>query len=90
MSEMMDLDKDITTYIINMLENVKTKQRAMMRRVEDIQDTQIEVLWKKNTITDMKNTMDRINSYSRSFDFYILILESASQYLFLKTCRDSY
>ena len=74
MSEMMDLDKDVTTYIINMLENVKTKQRAMMRRVEDIQDTQIEVLWKKNTITEMKHTMDRINSYSRSFGFYILIL----------------
>ena len=74
--------KDITTYIINRLENVKTRQRAMMRReAEDIKDTQIQVLWKKNTITEMKNTMARINSYSRSLGFYILILESASQFL---------
>lgn len=83
--------KDITTYIINRLENVKTRQRAMMRReAEDIKDTQIQVLWKKNTITEMKNTMARINSYSRSLGFYILILESASRYLLLKTCWDFY
>ena len=49
MSEMMDLDKDVTTCIINTLENVKTKQRAVMRRAAgDIKDTQIPVLWKKN------------------------------------------
>ena len=87
MSEMMDLDKDVTTCIINTLENVKTKQRAVMRRAAgDIKDTQIPVLWKKNTITEMKNTIDRINRYSRSLGFYILILESASRYLLLKTC----
>lgn len=91
MSEMMDLDKDVTTCIINTLENVKTKQRAVMRRAAgDIKDTQIPVLWKKNTITEMKNTVVRTHSYSRSFGFYLLILESASRNLLLKTCWDFY